>query len=292
VSFAVLLAAAAGCCAAFSLADFAALRAERRAERTGSDARRERMGSAQSTFARLRAALLRSVAAAGRRVGAPPPVDLDARIAAAGEPWGLGVGDVMALKWGGALAGAVSALAGGSAAPGRLGLAFVVAAPVAGFLAPDLALRRRARARAAAVALELADVVELLRVAVGAGLTPQRAVADVGRRHAGLLAKELRRVAAQVEVGAPGEEALDGLRRRVPVEAVGTLTQALRRSATHGAPLQPALAALALQARAERTRAVKDRAARAAPQIQLVVALLLVPAVLLLVAAALAGGLL
>jgi tight adherence protein C len=96
----------------------------------------------------------------------------------------------------------------------------------------------------------------------------------------------------QIELGVPGEEALDGLGRRLPVEGVAALTSALRRSATHGAPLQPALAALALQARAERTRAVKDRAARAAPQIQLVVALLLVPAVLLLVAAALAGGLL
>lgn len=277
MSVAVLLAGAAGCCAALSLVDFAAARFPRRRVR--------RAG-------RWRAAVVAALTAAGRRVGAPPPGDLGARIAAAGEPWGLDVGDVMALKWGGALAGALAALMSGTVAPGRLGLVAIVAGPVLGFLGPDLMLRRRARARAAAVALELADVVELLRVAVGAGLTPQRALAEVGRRHSGLLAAELRRVSGQVELGVAGEVALRELPKRVPLEAVGALAAALLRSATHGAPLQPALAALALQARAERTRAVKDRAARAAPQIQLVVALLLVPAVLLLVAAALAGGLL
>jgi len=57
------------------------------------------------------------------------------------------------------------------------------------------------------------------------------------------------------------------------------------------APPADALAALADEARAERARQVRDRAARAAPKIQLVVALLLVPAVLLLVAAALGAAL-
>ncbi|HEV2814294.1 MAG TPA: type II secretion system F family protein, partial [Solirubrobacteraceae bacterium] len=59
-----------------------------------------------------------------------------------------------------------------------------------------------------------------------------------------------------------------------------------------GAPLGPALAALAEEARGDRARRIRDRAARAAPKIQLVVALLLGPAVLLMVAAALAASLL
>jgi tight adherence protein C len=66
---------------------------------------------------------------------------------------------------------------------------------------------------------------------------------------------------------------------------------ALRRSARHGSPLGPALGAIAADARAERARRVRDSAARAAPKVQLIVALLLVPAVLLLVAAALAASL-
>ena len=70
-----------------------------------------------------------------------------------------------------------------------------------------------------------------------------------------------------------------------------TLVAAIARSERHGAPLAPALQSLATEARAEQSRRLRDRAARAAPKIQLVVALVLVPAVMLLVAAVLVQGL-
>jgi tight adherence protein C len=66
---------------------------------------------------------------------------------------------------------------------------------------------------------------------------------------------------------------------------------ALQRAERHGAPLGPALAALAADARARRAQALRERAAKAAPKIQLVVALLLVPAVMLLLGAALGDAL-
>lgn len=108
----------------------------------------------------------------------------------------------------------------------------------------------------------------------------------------GLLASELRRTASRLGLGVPRAEALEAFAARCPLEPVGALVAALERAERHGAPLAPALAALATDARAERARATRDHAARAAPKIQLVIALLLVPAVLLLVGAALAGALL
>jgi tight adherence protein C len=48
---------------------------------------------------------------------------------------------------------------------------------------------------------------------------------------------------------------------------------------------------LAADARARRAQRLREQAARAGPKIQLVVALVLVPAVMLLVGAALASGL-
>jgi hypothetical protein len=69
------------------------------------------------------------------------------------------------------------------------------------------------------------------------------------------------------------------------------LTAALLRAERHGAPLGPALHALATDARARHAQRLRERAARAAPKIQLVVALLLVPAVMLMVGAALATAL-
>jgi tight adherence protein C len=228
----------------------------------------------------------------GRGFGWRDPRGLADRIAAAGldRP----IADVMAVKAGAAIAGLALAVAALPLAPGRAGLLILVAAPAAGFLAPDERLRRRTRARTRAIEAELADVLDLLRVAVAAGLAPGRALAEVGRRHPGVLAAELRRAAAQAALGVPRAATYDALERRAPAAGVPVLVAALRRADRHGAALGPALAAEARAARARQAQRAAETAARAGPQIQLVVALLLVPAVLLLVAAALvpafAGG--
>jgi tight adherence protein C len=198
---------------------------------------------------------------------------------------------VMAVKCGAALVAALLVVPLAAGLPGRLGPLAVTCAPAAGFLAPDLWLRRRARARAGELARELPDVLDLLRVAVDAGLPAGRALAEVGRRRAGLLGRELRTTARELALGVPSTQALEDLAARCPVEGVIALVAALQRAERHGTPLGEPLAALAAEARAQRARALLDAAARAAPKIQLVVALLLVPAVMLLVAAALVDAL-
>ncbi len=258
-----LLAAAAGALAAPALVDLvpAAVVARRGAPRGG-------------VLARL-----------GRGFGWRAPRGLEARIAAAGldRP----VADVMAVKVGAALAALIAAVALLPVAPGRIGLLVLAAAPAAGFLAPDAALARRTRRRTRAIEAELADVLDLLRVAVAAGLSPGRALAEVGRRHPGVLAHELARAAAHAALGVPRQVTYAQLERRAPAAGVPALVAALQRADRHGAPLAPTLAAEARTARARAAQRAAEQAARAAPQIQLVVALLLVPAVLLLVAAAL-----
>ena len=234
---------------------------------------------------RGRRALVAALARLGRGFGARAPRQLADRIAAAGME--TPVADLMAVKAGGALAGLAAALVSLPAAPGRIGLAVLPALPAAGFLAPDAWLRRRTRRRAAAMEAELADVLDLLRVAVAAGLAPDRALREVGRRHPGLLAGELRRAAGRAALGVPRAAAYAELERRCPADGVPALVAALRRADRHGAPLGPALTADARAARSRAAHRSAEAAARAAPQIQLVVALLLVPAVLLLVAAAL-----
>ena len=128
-------------------------------------------------------------------------------------------------------------------------------------------------------------MLDLLRVAVAAGLAPRRALGEVGRRHPGLLARELKRAADRADMGEPATRAFDVLEARAPLAA--PLVGALKRAERHGAPLSTTLEAHALEARARRAAHRSEQAAKAAPKIQLVVALLLVPAVLLLIAAAL-----
>ena len=115
----------------------------------------------------------------------------------------------------------------------------------------------------------------------------ERALAEVARRSRGLLAREWRTAAVEIELGVPREHALERLAARCPCEGIRPLVRALQRGARHGTPLAEALVAQAAEARAAQACRLAERAAKAAPQIQLVVALLLVPSVLLLVAAAL-----
>jgi tight adherence protein C len=240
------------------------------------------------------AVTVRALAALGRRVagaapggGRGPRADrgLEARLAAAGLA--TSPADLAAIRAGAALVAFAAVLPLAWAAPGRLGPALVVLAPAAAHAAPSPWLWRRTRRRAAAVDAELADVLDLLRVALAAGLAPMRALAEVGRRHPGVLAAELRRAAGRRSLGLPAATVLDELERRCPGAGIPALCAALRRADRHGAPLNAALLAQARAARAAAAARTAESAARASPRIQLVVALLLVPSVLLLVAAGL-----
>lgn len=220
------------------------------------------------------------------------PRDLERRIEAAGRPGGLEPRELMAAKLAGVVMAAVPGAMAGAVAPGRLGVLIVAAAPVGGFFVPDLWLARQAAARATAARRQLPELLELLRVTVDAGAALPVALAAVGERADGPLAAEWRAVGREVELGVPLPAALAGMRTRLPLREIHALVAALERSRRHGAPLGAALAGQARDARLSLRRRVQEDAARAGPKIQLVVALLLVPSVLLLVAAALASALL
>lgn len=262
---AALLAAAAAVCAVWGLAAAAA-----------AVPRRER--SSRPWF--------RAAAALGRVVGAPAaPSTLPARIAAAGLAAATGSADVMAVKAGAGILGLlVAVLVAGGSGVRPLVLSAVVLGG-AGFFAPDHWLARRARDRAHRAAMELPTALDLLRVAVEAGLPVRRALAEVGRQGVGVVAGELHGVASRVALGQPSDEALAGLHQRLPSRHVAILAAGIQRAERHGAPLGPTLAALAVEVRSSRAIALQERAARVVPRMQLVIALVLVPSVLALVAA-------
>jgi len=219
-----------------------------------------------------------------------PPLDLAARLEAAGSH--AKPAEFMALKALAAIAAAPLGAAAATAAPGRLAPITLALAPVAGFFAPDLRLRKRTKARIREGRRDLPSLLDLLRVAVDAGMAPRRALEAVGDRSDAPLAAEFANAAAQTHLGEPFDVALTRLTRRIPAPELEAFAAALRRAAIHGAPLSDTLAAQARDARLARRRRIEEEAAKAAPKIQLVVALLLVPSVLLMVAAALAAAML
>ena len=162
------------------------------------------------------------------------------------------------------------------AAARRLGAAVVVGAAVL-LLTPLLALPaglvvwalpavragRHERRRLAALAADLPEIVDLLALAVGAGLTVHLAVVHVARRSSGPLAVELARVVDEVALGRRMADALDDLPARSG-EVVRPLVAALVASERYGAPLVAGLERLADEVRRDRRRRAEE-AARKVP---------------------------
>jgi tight adherence protein C len=187
-------------------------------------------------------------------------------------------------KLGCAALGVLVAAVVAPAAPARLGIAVALSLPAAGFVAPDALRQRTARRRQARLVAGLPDALDLLASAAATGRTAVRSLSSIGV--SGPLAAELAMTVAEVECGTSPERALASLRRRVPGAEVGALAAALERSRRHGVPLADQLHEQATGLRRDVRRAIEEQAARAAPKIQLVVALVLVPSVLLMILAA------
>lgn len=220
------------------------------------------------------------VAAADRRLR------LSARLARAGLTERISMRAVLAAKLGGAVAGVLWAMVMAPAAPSRLAWVVAVGLPAAGFLAPDAWLERQARARLRVLRAGLPDALDLLAVGTAAGRSPMAGLSELGRGD-GPLARELAMLSAESGCGSPQSEALASLRRRAPVREVAAMCGVIERSRRYGSPLADQLREQATALRGIQRRRIEEHAARAAPKIQLAVALLLVPSVLLMIAAGL-----
>jgi tight adherence protein C len=187
----------------------------------------------------------------------------------------------------GAGCGALLGLVASPVAPGRLSILVVVGLPAAGFFVPDAIRERRARQRQRRLVAALPDALDLLAVSAGSGRGPAAGIEQLARAGEGPLAEELRLTVAELSCGASLSAALASLRARVPGSELATLVAAIERSRKLGSPLADQLRRQATALRRDSRRSVEERAARAAPKIQLVVALVLVPSVLLMIAAGL-----
>ncbi len=252
-------------------------------------AAREHLAATGVRLPSLPFAISRRSAGAALRLGLPE------RLRRSGLQGRVPLAAVLIAKLAGAAGGGLVALAAAPAAPGRTALLVAVAMPAAGFLAPDALLEREARRRQRRLIAALPDALDLLAVSAGSGRGAAAGLAQLARAGEGPLADELRITAAELSCGRPLSAALSGLRARVPGSELAALVASIERSRRFGSPLADQLRRQAGALRRDSRRAVEERAARAAPKIQLIVALVLVPSVLLMIAAALianAGSLL
>ena len=176
---------------------------------------------------------------------------------------------------------------------GRLAIVVMLALPAAGFVAPEALLERAARRRGARLRAALPDALDLLAVGAGGGPQPAEVLGEISTAATPgePLAAEL-----AVAVDARSSAARRSARRSPafgtasPGAGLGALAAALERSRRFGSPLAEQLHEQATALRRDARRRIEERAARAAPKIQLVVALVLVPSVLLMIVAALVAN--
>jgi tight adherence protein C len=223
----------------------------------------------------------------GRSTGAALRLGLPERLRRAGLEARLSLPAVLVGKLAGAVAGGLAALVAAPAAPGRTALLVAIGMPAAGFLVPDALLERQGRRRRRRLLAALPDALDLLAVSAGSGRGPAAGLVQLAEAGEGPLAEELRLAVAELSCGMPLGGVLGNLRARVPGSEVAALVAAVERSRRFGSPLAEQLRRQASALRRDARRAVEESAARAAPKIQLVVALILVPSVLLMIAAGL-----
>jgi tight adherence protein C len=209
------------------------------------------------------------------------------RIARAGLAGRVSPVGVLIARIAGAVLGLLTAAIAAPAAPGRMSVLVIAGLPAAGFLAPDAWLERTARIRRYRLISALPDALDLLAVNAACGRSAAAGFAEIAATGNGPLAAELSIAIAEISAGTPQEQALASLRERVGGSELAAMVAAIERSRRYGSPLADQLRRQAGSLRIDRRRSVQERAARAAPKIQLVVALVLVPSVLLMIAAGL-----
>lgn len=174
-------------------------------------------------------------------------------------------------------------------APGRAGALVTIGVPLgAGFL-PELALLRLARIRTGRIVAALPDSLEIMAVGAASGRGSRTLLGAAEHACQGPLREELARTVSEIECGVAQRSALRGLAARGTPE-LAALAVLIERSRRLGSPLASGLQAQAASIREDGARRIGESASRAAPKIQLAVALLLVPSVLLLVAAAIVAN--
>jgi tight adherence protein C len=248
----------------------------------------EAVGAAEGVAGRrARAALARITGGRARSLGeAALRLHVPDRLRAAGLDRSVTPAAVLAAKAAGCALGGVVALSVAPVLPGRLAVVAGAFLLVAGFLAPDAHLERAARRRRERLVAALPDALDLLAVGAASGRGPAALFGEIAAATSGPLAAELAIAVAEIDCGASQETAVAALRERVAGVEVGALSAALERSRRYGSPLAEQLHEQARGLRRDARRRIEERAARAAPKIQLVVALVLVPSVLLMLLAA------
>jgi tight adherence protein C len=187
------------------------------------------------------ARLNRLAGAAGRPSDWPVPRLVAAKLVLAAVAGGLGLLVVLAR-------------------PGALTVVMAVVVTAVSYVVPELLLYSRGQERQKAIALELADTLDQMTIAVEAGLGFESAMARAGRNGRGPLAEELVRTLQDIGVGQPRREAYLALADRTAVPDLRRFIRAVVQADTYGVSIADVLRTQAQEMRLKRRQRAEEKA--------------------------------
>lgn len=154
-----------------------------------------------------------------------------------------------------------------------------------GFLLPDWDLDRRHATRRGMVLMELPTILDMLTLATSAGMALEQAIEEVARQSEGVVARELRLVVRELALGqrATLHAALDGMSERLGMPEVEHVIGRMAAAYEQGLPLGQALAAHAQSLRERQRLHIVEEGGKATVRMLLPVALLILPALFVVV---------
>jgi tight adherence protein C len=188
---------------------------------------------------------------------------LSRRVVLAGRPGGISTGEFIGMKgW------CLLALGGGATALGLLSGAPTTTLTVLlwvllglmGFFLPDVWLSRRIRRRQNEILLALPDALDMLVVAMEAGLSFENALLEITAKWRTALSLELLQVQRDVGIGQPRRQALLALNDRTGVPDIAAFVSAVNQAEELGVSIVRVLFVQAEEMRIKRRQRAQEAA--------------------------------
>jgi tight adherence protein C len=139
-------------------------------------------------------------------------------------------------------------------------LGFVMAASVAGYMAPNMYLYQQAYDRAAQMQKALPDAIDLLTISVESGLGFDAAVAQVARNTEGPLAGEFARMLQEMQIGRGRTDALRSMADRTNLPDLRGFVSSMVQADAFGIPIGQVLRVQSSEIRVKKRQWAEEQA--------------------------------
>jgi tight adherence protein C len=160
---------------------------------------------------------------------------------------------------------------------------FAIAGGSLGFLLPGLWVSRLGRKRQQQIRMDLPETIDLMAIAVQAGMGLEAAIELASQSLPGALGDELYRLLQEIQLGSSRKDALHQLRGRTGVSELSSFALALIQADAIGSPIAEVLQSNSARMRLIRRQTAREKAAKLPVKLLIPMMLFIFPALFVVV---------